>query len=198
MKIKLMAVMTMFFVCTGISFGATHLFTDGVIPEGMEFSVGYINWDTDFYDPYFLTFRLEMPMSDRMSLFGEFQLNDYDFESTFSVGAGGFYNLLKDGPDFPMNLTLGGALFYQFEGDDWLESVFSLDARAILSKEFHHAVHWTPYACLILHHWRTDDFDDTDVEFSVGVNFEFNQFAIGLEALFADTDAIGLTGSYRF
>jgi hypothetical protein len=189
-------------------FAATHYFVDGIIPEGMEFSIGYVDIDEDasWIDVYFIPMRLEAAFGDNVSIFGELQYNDYDYESTFSIGGGAMMQIIEDGPTVPFNVALRGALFYGFEKEEsgWtvIPSVFSVEGRAIISKQFDHAVNWTPYGNLVLQYskydsdWGNDS--DTYFDFVLGVKLRFEQFALFAEKVFGDGDAIGIGGSFTF
>lgn len=192
-------------------FAGTHYFTDGIIPDGMEFSIGYVDIDDDgWLDIYFIPMRLEVPIANNLSLFGEFQYNDYDLESTFSAGGGVMVRLIEDGQTLPFNVSLRGALFYGFEKkeDDFtlIPSIFSFEGRAIISKQFDHAVNWTPYANLIYSRskatyefWGEKESEsESFVDFVLGVKLRFDQFGIFAEGVFGDQDAFGIGGSFTF
>ncbi len=207
---KLFSVTVMMLLCAGTGFAATHFHTDGLIPDGMEFSMGYADIDEDnsWIDVYVIPFRLEAAFSDKMSIFGEVQYIDYDFESTFSIGGGAMLQLITDGEnDIPFNVSVRGALFYGFENDsdDYtvIPSVFSLEGRGIISKRFSdHPVDWTPYGCVILQYskWDGDYYDDSETYFdlALGTKLRFDQFAVFGELVFGDLDGIAIGGSYSF
>jgi hypothetical protein len=209
MKIKNLAcALLMLFACTSASLAATHYFTDGLIPDGMEFSIGYVDIDEDasWVDVYYIPFRLEAAFGDNMSIFGEFQYNDYDYESTFSIGGGAMMQLIKDGNQAPFNVAVRGALFYGFEKEEngWtvIPSVFSVEGRGIISKQFDHAVNWTPYGCVILQYSKFDsnwgDDSETYFDLAIGAKMRFEQLSLFAEIVFGDLDAIGIGGSYSF
>ncbi len=203
--------LTLIFIIAVPAFAGTHYFTDGIIPDGMEFSIGYVDIDDDgWLDIYFIPMRLEAPIADNISLFGEFQYNDYDFESTFSIGGGAMLRLIEDGTTLPFNVSLRGALFYGFEKkeDGWtlIPSIFSFEGRAIISKQFDHAVDWTPYANLVFSRSKYSynfggynaSESDSYLDFVLGVKLRFDQFGIFAEGVFGDQDAFGIGGSFTF
>ncbi|MBN1880439.1 hypothetical protein JW823_10045 [bacterium] len=210
MRDKLIVICFIFAMCAGTAMAATHFFTDGLIPDGMEFSIGYADIDEDnsWIDVYVIPFRLEASFGDKMSLFGEFQYADYDFESTFNIGGGAMVQLVTDGEtEIPLNVSVRGSLFYGFEketnGYTSIPSIISLEGRGIVSKRFSdHPVDWTPYGCVILQYskWDSDYDDDSETYFDIalGAKLRFDNLALFAELIFGDLDGIGIGGSYSF
>ncbi len=196
-------------------FAGIHYFTDGIIPAGAEVSIGYVDIETDssWIDLYLIPIRLEAPVADNVSLFGEIQYRNYDpLGSTYSLGTGAMINVIKDGVTLPFNVSLRGAFLYSFEKKDeiWtaIPSIFTYEGRAIVSKQFGHAVNWTPYANLVYsHNTQTSVYNasgkkytsrESYLDFVLGLKLRFDQFAIFGEGIFGDQDAIGIGGSFTF
>lgn len=209
MRNRIIAIGLTMILWTGTTLAATHFFTDGLIPDGMEFSMGYADVDEDnsWIDVYAIPFRLEAAYSDKVSVFGEFQYVDYDFESTFNIGGGAMVQLVTDGEtEIPLNVAVRGSLFYGFEqetnGYTSIPSVVSLEGRGIVSKRFKDEIDWTPYGCVILQYskWDSDFYDDDDTYFDIalGAKLRFENLALFGELIFGDLDGIGIGGSYSF